>query len=134
MPIVYVYLRDHRGQLMTTIFINALGILLIGFVIGWFFVLRVKPKKIIANTVKILVKNGVYLPAVIEVNHGQTIILRFLREDSSPCSQYVIFNQLNKSVELPLHEEKTVQLHIEKPGEYEFTCQMGMYRGKIIVV
>lgn len=34
---------------------------------------------------------------------------------------------------LPPHEDVTVELVPELAGEYEFTCQMGMLRGRLIV-
>ena len=34
---------------------------------------------------------------------------------------------------LPPHQDVTVELEPQLPGEYEFTCQMGMLRGRLIV-
>jgi plastocyanin domain-containing protein len=45
----------------------------------------------------------------------------------------VIFGDFNKSAKLPPGEEVAVEFLPQKPGEYEFACQMGMIRGKLVV-
>jgi plastocyanin domain-containing protein len=45
----------------------------------------------------------------------------------------VVFNDFGKSAQLPTGETVPVEFLPEQPGEYEFTCQMGMLRGKVIV-
>jgi len=56
-----------------------------------------------------------------------------MRREGNPCASHVIFADLNRSVELPVGEFADILLTIEKPGEYSFTCQMGMYRGTLII-
>ena len=80
----------------------------------------------------ILVKGG-YTPDVIVVEHGKPVRLNFLREESAACSEMVVFGDFGKSAKLPTGETVSVELLPEKPGEYEFTCQMGMLRGKLVV-
>ena len=115
------------------ILINSLGVLLIALIIYWFWF--AKPKSLIAekNSVDIIVNDGVYTPAHIEIEVGKPVMLKFLRKDPSPCAEKVIFSALNISEELPINKKKAIQLKIEQPGEYEFTCQMQMYRGTLIV-
>jgi len=45
----------------------------------------------------------------------------------------VIFEELGVSAALPVNEPHDVILVTKNKGEFEFTCQMGMYRGKLIV-
>jgi plastocyanin domain-containing protein len=45
----------------------------------------------------------------------------------------VILGEFGKSAKLPTGETVAVEFLPDKPGEYEFTCQMGMFRGKLIV-
>ncbi len=45
----------------------------------------------------------------------------------------VLFPEFNISRKLPADETVTIELTPEKPGEYEFQCQMGMLRGKLLV-
>ena len=80
----------------------------------------------------ILVKGG-YTPNVIVVERGRPVRLNFRREETAACSEMVIFGDFNKSARLPTGETVSVELMPAQPGEYEFACQMGMFRGKLIV-
>jgi plastocyanin domain-containing protein len=44
-----------------------------------------------------------------------------------------MFSALNTSKNLVLNAPTDLTLTFDSPGEYEFTCQMAMYRGKVIV-
>ncbi len=57
----------------------------------------------------------------------------FLRQETASCSEMVLFPDFNKSARLPTGETVSVELVHEKPGEYDFQCQMGMLHGKLIV-
>ena len=80
----------------------------------------------------ILVKGG-YTPDVIVVERGRPVRLHFRREETAACSEMVIFSEFNKSARLPTGETVAIELMADKPGEYEFACQMGMFRGRLIV-
>lgn len=80
-----------------------------------------------------IVDGGVYAPATIEVGRGQSVILNFICRDASPCAEKLVFADLGISVDLSLAEPKTLALRLDDVGEYDFSCQMGMYRGKLIV-
>ena len=75
---------------------------------------------------------GGYTPDVIVVKAGQPVRLNFLRQESAVCSEMVLFLDFQKSARLPEGQEVTLELTPERPGEYEFQCQMGMLRGKLI--
>lgn len=81
---------------------------------------------------RIIVKGG-YTPDVIVVRAGKPVRLTFLRQETAACSEMVIFGDFNKSAKLPPGEEVQVELLPKEPGEYEFACQMGMLRGKLVV-
>ncbi len=49
------------------------------------------------------------------------------------CSEMVLFPDFNKSAKLPTGETVAVEFMPEEPSEYEVACQMGMFRGKLIV-
>lgn len=120
---------------MTTVLVNLTGILLIIGIIWWFWLSKVKTLSVnLDKPIEVNVKNGVYQPANIQVKVNQLITLRFIREDASPCAETVVFNSLNVSKQLPLNEPTELSLTLKNPGEYEFTCQMGMYRGKLIAI
>ena len=122
-----------------TIIINVIGIALICLVIWWFWLYKPKyTASTIVNTqsgniIEILVKDGVYTPPYIQMKSNEPFTLRFTRKDASPCAEIVNFNSLNIARTLPLNEPIDINFKIENPGEYEFTCQMAMYRGKLII-
>ena len=122
-----------------TIVINVIGLGLIGLVIWWFWIYKPKLYVLksgstkVGSIIEILVKDGVYTPAYIQIEPNHPVTLRFTRKDASPCAEIVNFTLLNVSRQLPLNEPIDINIDIEKPGEYEFTCQMGMYRGKLTV-
>ena len=80
----------------------------------------------------ILVKGG-YTPDVIVVQHGRPVRLSFRREETAACSEMVVFGDFGKSAKLPEGETVTIELLPDKPGTYEFACQMGMLRGRLVV-
>jgi plastocyanin domain-containing protein len=82
--------------------------------------------------VVILVKGG-YNPDTIVVRHGRPVRLNFRREETAACSEMVLFPDFQKSAKLPTGQTVAIDLLPEKPGEFEFSCQMGMIRGKLIV-
>ena len=45
----------------------------------------------------------------------------------------VLLPDFDKSAQLPTGETVAVEFVPQDPGEYEFACQMGMFRGKLIV-
>ncbi len=80
----------------------------------------------------ILVRGG-YTPDVIVVQHGRPVRLNFRREESAACSETVVFSDFGKSAMLPEGQIVPIELLPDKPGEFGFSCQMGMFRGRLIV-
>lgn len=116
------------------ILINLIGVLLIAFIIWWFWLYKKQSEATIeGNSIDIVVDSGVYEPSVIHAKLGQEITLRFIRKDSNPCSEKVLFNDLDVNADLPIGEPYNLTFTPTEKGEYEFTCQMAMYRGKLIV-
>ena len=124
---------------MTTgqIIVTALGLALSAF-IAWFFWLAPKGQTRAAvgaggvQEVAVTVKGG-YTPDIIVVKAGQPVRFHFTRQESSACSETVLFPDFQKSASLPEGQDVTIELMPAKPGEYGFQCQMGMLRGKLIV-
>lgn len=119
------------------ILVNLIGLGLIGFIV-WFFWL-VKTKGVRAAVTSggyqeqmVLVKGG-YTPDVIVVERGKPVRLNFVRQESASCSEMVLLPAFNKNANLPEGETVAVEFLPKDPGEYEFQCQMGMLRGKVIV-
>ena len=80
----------------------------------------------------ILVKGG-YTPDTIVVERGTPVRLVFRREETSPCSEQVIFDDFKKSAQLPEGKPVVLELMPTEPGSFPFTCQMGMLRGTLVV-
>jgi len=117
---------------MTHIIVNLAAVVLIGLIIWWFWIAKPKLSRAQSDVVDILVDNGVYTPSRIEVPVGKATTLRFLRKDASPCAEKVLFDEMGISADLPVNEARDVTVTPDKAGEYEFTCQMRMYRGSLV--
>jgi plastocyanin domain-containing protein len=119
------------------VFVSLSGLAAIAF-IAWFFWMVKRPGVKAALTssgfqeLMILVKGG-YTPDVIVVEKGKPVRLNFVRAESASCSEMVLIPDFNKSARLPEGETVPVEFLPDKAGEFEFQCQMGMLRGKLIV-
>jgi len=118
--------------MMSSILFNGIAIGLIIFIVLWFWVIKEKSTRADRHELTIYVKNGAYSPSRIETSNSE-IILNFVREDISPCSEYVVFESLDIHEQLPLNKSLKIHLRDLKLGHYRFTCQMGMYQGELIV-
>jgi len=76
---------------------------------------------------------GSYQPAEVHVGSGRPVRLIFRREESAPCSERVVFPDYGISVTLPPFEDVPVDLPASEPGEHEFTCEMHMLHGTVVV-
>ncbi len=119
------------------IIVTTLGVAAIAFIV-WFFWMSKKTgtRAALASSgyqeALVLVKGG-YTPDVIVVERGKPVRLNFLREESASCSEMVVFADFNKSAKLPEGQTVPIEFMPDQPGEYDFSCQMGMFRGKWIV-
>lgn len=123
--------------MLTYLLVNLIGGILIILVLWWFWLGKTSSQKAVTakqhSVIDIKVADGVYEPAMIQTKVGNKIVLRFTRYEENPCAEAVIFADFNQSANLPIGEAILVELTPHKAGEFEFTCQMGMYRGKLIV-
>lgn len=76
---------------------------------------------------------GGYEPDTLVARAGEPLRITFRREETAGCSECVVFPAFGRSVTLPPFEDVTVELLPEQPGEYEFTCRLGMLRGRLMV-
>ena len=118
--------------------IVTLSSIVLSLLIAWYFWLapkgqtRAAVSESGAQEVAVTVKGG-YTPDVIVVQKGRPVRFTFTRQESSACSEKVLFPDFNQSVLLPEGEQVTLEFTPEKPGEFGFQCMMGMLRGKLIV-
>jgi plastocyanin domain-containing protein len=122
-----------QAQILVTLF----GVLLI-ILINWYFFFskgkqtqaRVESEGI--QEVKVIVKGG-YSPDVIVVKKGIPVRIDFYRDETADCSDTIVFGDFNIRKPLPAFRTTPVEFTPEKPGEYTFTCGMGMMKGRLIV-
>jgi hypothetical protein len=76
---------------------------------------------------------GGYEPEVLYASVGEPLRIVFSREETAPCSERVLFPEFGRSAMLPPFEDVALELVPERAGEYEFTCQLGVLRGKLVV-
>ena len=113
--------------------VNFAGFILLALIVWWFWGSRPAARRVEGKTpIEVLVDNGVYTPSVIETSAGKPVTLRFLRKDPSPCAEKVLFDTLGVSTDLPIDTPVELTIQPLTPGEYEFTCQMRMYRGTLV--
>ena len=113
------------------------GLAAIAFIVWFFWLVKKQGVKAGLSSsgyqeAMVLVKGG-YTPDVIVVQRGKPVRLNFIRTESAACSEMVLFPDFNKSATLPEGATVPIELLPDKAGEYEFQCQMGMLRGKLIV-
>ncbi|MBX9584970.1 MAG: cupredoxin domain-containing protein [Gemmataceae bacterium] len=120
----------------TQVVVTIVGLCVVAGIV-WYFWLWT-PGQAVARTaaggvqeVEVTVRGG-YEPASIVVEAGKPVVLRFTRREPSTCGEEVVIPGLGKRAYLPENQPVTVEVTPERPGEYEFTCGMNMYRGKLI--
>ena len=84
-----------------------------------------------AQEVRITVHGG-YEPATIRVAAGRPVRLVFDRQETSSCSEEVVFPAFGLRRFLPANQSTTLEVTPPSAGTYEFTCGMGMLHGKLV--
>ena len=112
------------------------GIAVILFLLWYFFGERQGVAAQVAENgmqeIKVTVKGG-YSPDVIVVRQGVPVRLDFYRDETSSCSEQVVFGDFGIARNLPAYKTTPVEFTPERAGEFSFTCGMNMLRGKLIV-
>ncbi len=121
----------------TNIIVTLVGLAMIGWIVWYFWLWR--GESVSAQTgaggvqeIDVTVKGG-YQPAIILAKAGEQLRLNFTRREASLCGEEVVMPEFGKRAHLPENQSVAIEVRPEKPGEYEFTCGMNMYRGKLIV-
>lgn len=120
----------------TNIIVTLAGVAVIGWVIWYFWLwkgetVQAQTKEKGLQEIDVTVKGG-YQPASIMVKAGQPVRLNFTRREASTCGEEVVLPGFGKRAHLPQDQTVSVEVTPDKPGEYEFTCGMNMYKGKLI--
>jgi plastocyanin domain-containing protein len=88
---------------------------------------------VVENSVDIIVEGG-YSPETISIPLGKTTKINFLRKDPSSCLEEVVLGDFKIKKYLPLNQTVSIEITPKKKGQFNFSCGMGMFHGKIIVV
>ena len=120
----------------TEIAVVAGGVAVILFVLWYFFGERERVAAEVGESgvqeIDVTVKGG-YSPDVIVVRQGVPVRLNFRREETSSCSERVVFGDFHVARDLPAFKTTPVEFTPERAGEFTFTCGMNMMRGKLVV-
>lgn len=121
----------------TQIIVTLAGLSLIGLIVWYFWLWKgesVAARDAAGGALEIDVTvRGGYQPSIIVAKAGQPLRLNFTRREATPCGEEVILPDFGRRLHLPQNQTVSVEVTPQKPGEYEFTCGMNMYRGKVVV-
>lgn len=81
-----------------------------------------------------IVVKGKYRPDSVVVRRSIPVRLHLRRQEDTPCSGKVIFSDFHVGSRLPSYQTTTIYFVPTKCGEFLFTCEFGMYQGRLIVV
>jgi len=106
--------------------------------INWYFFLGGVPGARAAAAVggvqEVLIRvQGGYAPGQITVRAGTPVRLIFDRQEDSSCSEEIVIPDFGVRRFLPPFERTPVEFTPRTPGSHEFTCGMGMLRGRLTV-
>ena len=116
---------------MDKIIVSIFGVLSILFTYWYFFMKKINTVQA-EGIIEILVDGG-YKPEQISIPYGKTTKLIFHRKDSSSCLEEVVIADFKVRKFLPLNEKTEIEINPTKKGEFDFSCGMGMFHGKLLV-
>lgn len=116
----------------------AAGLAGIGWV-NWYFFLSSRPPAVADTGIEgvqemsVTVRGG-YEPSAIRLQRGTPVRLTFDRQETSGCSEEVVFPEFGIRRFLPAFEKTTVEFTPSQSGTFAFTCGMSMMQGRVEVV
>lgn len=122
---------------MFSLLANLLGLAVIAWVV-WYFFLSKRAEEGTASAaggfqeIQVTIKGG-YIPEVIHARPGLPLRIHFRREETSPCSEEVVFPELGIRRHLPAFETTAVDIPEPAEGSYGFSCAMDMMHGRLEV-
>ena len=76
---------------------------------------------------------GGYDPEVVNLKQGVPAEITFTRTSAQGCLDVVHSKELGFEENLPIDEPRTVTVNTEEAGEFDFSCGMDMFHGKVVV-
>jgi plastocyanin domain-containing protein len=115
--------------------VAVLGLAAVAWELWWFLGPRpaaiAQPERGGVQDVTITVRDG-YEPNTIPVEAGRPVRLHFVREETAPCSERVVFPTLNLERDLPAFATTIVEFTPTQPGDYPFRCAKDVLRGRVV--
>ena len=122
---------------MSQIIVLIVGLVLIVFIAWWFFgkheVSQESATISADGQSATVVVNGGYNPAVLKLKQGVPVKLTFNRKDPTTCLEKVVFPDFGVDADSPVGQDVVITIDTSKAGEYEYSCGMHMFHGKIII-
>ena len=118
------------------VLVTVVGAILVGFILWFFFGPRAATaaRRTAGGVREVDVEvRGAYDPDRVEVEAGRPVRLTFVRKETNPCTEQVVFPDFGIVRDLPVGQPTPVELTPAKAGEFEFHCGMNMVRGRLIV-
>ncbi|MBP7774320.1 sulfite exporter TauE/SafE family protein [Candidatus Woesebacteria bacterium] len=84
--------------------------------------------------VTIEVTNSGYSPSLVTVQSGQEVELTVQSHETYSCALSFVLKEFDISIDLKPTDSQVVRFTPQKPGNYTFTCSMGMYTGTLRVL
>jgi plastocyanin domain-containing protein len=81
--------------------------------------------------VTVTVRGG-YEPATIRVKAGRPVRLTFDRQETSGCTEEIVFPDFDLRKFLPAYQRTVIELTPPRAGTYEFMCGMSMLHGRLV--
>ncbi len=81
--------------------------------------------------VRVVVRDG-YDPATIFVEAGRPVRLHFYRDETTECSERVIFEQFGIDQRLEAFATTPVEFVPKEPGDYAFHCGKSVLKGRVV--
>ncbi len=121
----------------TQIVVTLVGLGIIGWIVWYFWLWRGEPVAARAaegglQVIEVTVKGG-YQPASVVAKAGRPLRLNFTRREATPCGEEVVLPEFGRRAHLPVNQTVALEVTPPAPGEYEFTCGMNMYKGRLVV-
>lgn len=81
--------------------------------------------------IRVVVRDG-YDPATIAVEAGRPVRLLFYRDETTECSERVVFEDFGIDQPLPAFETTAVEFTPSNPGDYAFRCGKSVLKGRVV--
>lgn len=113
------------------------AVIVASFILWWFFGKRKTSEaeaSMSDNSQEVVVTvSGGYTPNTVVLKKGVPANIVFDRKDPSGCFNEVVFPDFGIHETLPVDKHYPIEIDTGKPGEYQYSCGMNMFHGKVVI-